>query len=79
MIQCHSQEDGAFKSDVVLLGARVTLSVNSFVHYGTTVGDDAVLAPDTFLMKGEDVPAGDRWGGNPARPMARGPTRSEGD
>ena len=35
---------------------RVTLGVNSFVHYGTTVGDAAVLAPDTFLMKGEDVP-----------------------
>ena len=57
VIQSHSQEDGAFKSDVVMLGARVTLGVNSFVHYGTTVGDAAVLAPDTFLMKGEDVPA----------------------
>jgi non-ribosomal peptide synthetase-like protein len=70
VIQSHSQEDGAFKSDVVVLGARVTLGVNSFVHYGTTVGDAVVLAPDTFLMKGEDVPAGERWGGNPARSMA---------
>ena len=35
-----------------------------------TVGDAAVLAPDTFLMKGEDVAAGERWGGNPARSMA---------
>jgi non-ribosomal peptide synthetase-like protein len=70
VIQCHSQEDGAFKSDVVVIGARVTLGVNSFVHYGTTIGDAAVLAPDTFLMKGEDVPGGERWGGNPARPMA---------
>ncbi len=69
VIQSHSQEDGAFKSDVVVLGARVTLGVNSFVHYGTTVGDAAVLAPDTFLMKGEDVAAGERWGGNPARSM----------
>ncbi|MDF2979602.1 MAG: nrps3, partial [Actinomycetospora sp.] len=36
-------------------------------HYGTTIGDDAILAPDTFLMKGEEVPPGESWGGNPAR------------
>jgi non-ribosomal peptide synthetase-like protein len=70
VLQCHSQEDGAFKSDHVRIGARCTLGVSAFVHYGTTVGDDAVLAPDTFLMKGEEVPPGERWGGNPAREMA---------
>ena len=70
VLQGHSQEDGAFKSDHVWIGARVTLEVGAFVHYGTTVGDDAVLAPDTFLMKGEEVPPGERWGGNPAREMA---------
>ena len=70
VLQGHSQEDGAFKSDHVCIGARVTLGVGAFVHYGTTVGDDAVLAPDTFLMKGEEVPPGERWGGNPAREMA---------
>nr|WP_246326013.1 Pls/PosA family non-ribosomal peptide synthetase [Actinomycetospora corticicola] len=67
VIQCHSQEDGGFKSDHVVVGARVTLGVGSFVHYGTTIGDDAVLAPDTFLMKGEEVPPGEHWSGNPAR------------
>jgi non-ribosomal peptide synthetase-like protein len=67
VIQCHSQEDGGFKSDHVVIGARVTLGVASFVHYGTTIGDDAILAPDTFLMKGEEVPPGESWGGNPAR------------
>jgi hypothetical protein len=25
-----------------------------------------VIAADSFLMKGEDVPPGARWGGNPA-------------
>jgi hypothetical protein len=28
-----------------------------------------VLAPDSFLMKGEEVPPHTRWGGNPAREM----------
>ncbi|SDM99057.1 Pls/PosA family non-ribosomal peptide synthetase [Streptomyces wuyuanensis] len=67
VIQCHSQEDGAFKSDQATLGAGVTLGVGAFVHYGTTVGDNAQLAADSFLMKGEEVPAREGWGGNPAR------------
>jgi non-ribosomal peptide synthetase-like protein len=69
IVQCHSQEDGAFKSDRTALGAGVTLGVGAFVHYGVTMGDRSVLAADSFLMKGEDVPADATWGGNPARKM----------
>jgi non-ribosomal peptide synthetase-like protein len=69
VIQCHSQEDGTFKSDRTTLGAGCTLGVASLVHYGVTVGEGAVLAADSFVMKGEEVPAGARWGGNPAREM----------
>jgi non-ribosomal peptide synthetase-like protein len=65
-IQCHSQEDGTFKSDYSTLGSNVTLATGSHVHYGVTIGDGAELTTDCFLMKGEQVPAGARWGGNPA-------------
>jgi hypothetical protein len=34
------------------------------------IGEDAVLAPDSFLMKGEEIPAGAHWGGNPATETA---------
>ncbi|HKR54842.1 MAG TPA: Pls/PosA family non-ribosomal peptide synthetase, partial [Gemmatimonadales bacterium] len=66
-IQCHSQEDGTFKCDRTTIGAGCTLGVGAFVHYGVTMSDGAVLAPDSFLMKGEEVPPRARWGGNPAR------------
>ena len=66
VIQCHSQEDGAFKSDHTVLGAGCTLGVGSFVHYGVTMGAGAALAPDSFLMKGEEIAPRGRWGGNPA-------------
>lgn len=66
-IQCHSQEDGTFKSDRSTIGAGCTLGVGAFIHYGVTIGDGAVLAPDSFLMKGEEVPPRAWWGGNPAR------------
>ncbi len=72
-IQCHSQEDGAFKSDLSAVGARCTLGVGAFVHYGVTLGDGAVLAADSFLMKGEDVPPRAHWGGNPARELREKP------
>ncbi|MEU6578565.1 Pls/PosA family non-ribosomal peptide synthetase [Streptomyces sp. NPDC046805] len=65
-IQCHSQEDGTFKSDASTLGTGCTLGVGAHVHYGVTMGDRAVLATDSFLMKGEEVPPHARWGGNPA-------------
>ncbi|SES97747.1 Pls/PosA family non-ribosomal peptide synthetase [Geodermatophilus poikilotrophus] len=65
-IQCHSQEDYAFKSDATTIGSGSTIGVATMVHYGVTVGDGAVIGPESFLMKGEEVPAGARWGGNPA-------------
>jgi non-ribosomal peptide synthetase-like protein len=65
-LQCHSQEDYAFKSDRITIGSGCTVGVGALVHYGVTMGDGAVLAPDSFLMKGEEVPPGARWGGNPA-------------
>ena len=68
-IQCHSQEDGAFKSDHTQIGARTTLGVAAFIHYGVRVGDDVELSPDCFVMKGEEIPTGARWGGNPAHQM----------
>jgi len=68
-IQCDSQEDGTYKSGRTTLGAGCTLGVSTFVHYGVTMGDGSVLAADSFLMKGEHVPPGARWGGNPAREM----------
>ena len=66
-IQCHSQEDGTFKTDRTAIGERGTVGVAALVHYGVTMGDGASLAADSFLMKGEEIPAHARWGGNPAR------------
>ncbi|WP_181805888.1 Pls/PosA family non-ribosomal peptide synthetase [Streptomyces shenzhenensis] len=77
-IQCHSQEDGTFKSDVTTLGRGCTLGVGAHVHYGVTMGDGSVLAPDSFLMKGEEVPPDAYWGGNPAVDIPDGDRRFAG-
>ncbi|MFJ9683945.1 Pls/PosA family non-ribosomal peptide synthetase [Streptomyces sp. NPDC101194] len=76
-IQCHSQEDGTFKSDRSTLGAGCTIGVGAHVHYGVTMGTGAMLAPDSFLMKGEEVPQHGRWGGNPATEMRDAPDQPQ--
>ncbi|MER7396424.1 Pls/PosA family non-ribosomal peptide synthetase [Streptomyces sp. NPDC000151] len=75
-IQCHSQEDGTFKSDHITIGAGCTLGIGALVHYGVTMGDGAVLAADSFLMKGEEIPQHARWAGNPAAETHRAPHRT---
>ncbi|MEW2913268.1 Pls/PosA family non-ribosomal peptide synthetase [Leisingera sp. JC11] len=65
-LQCHSLEEGVFKSDYISVGSGATVGVGGFVHYGASVGEKAVLGANAFLMKGEEVGAGDAWYGNPA-------------
>jgi non-ribosomal peptide synthetase-like protein len=66
-LQCHSQEDYAFKSEPIAIGSGSTIGIAATVHYGVTMGEGTVLAPESFLMKGEEVPSSERWGGNPAQ------------
>ncbi|WP_427017991.1 hypothetical protein ACQCSX_05105 [Pseudarthrobacter sp. P1] len=71
VVQCHSMEDGAFKLDAVDIGPDCTLGVGSFIHYGVSIRQGAEIAADSFLMKGEVVPEGAAFGGNPPRGPAR--------
>jgi non-ribosomal peptide synthetase-like protein len=66
VIQCHSLEDGVFKSDRTTIGAGCTVGTAAFVHYGVTMGDHSGLDADAFLMKGSELAPRTRWRGNPA-------------
>jgi non-ribosomal peptide synthetase-like protein len=67
VFQCHSLEEGVFKCDRIKVGNGCSIGAAAFVHYGVTIGDDVVLSPDSFLMKGEILDAGSAWRGNPAK------------
>ena len=43
VLQAHSLEDGAFKSDHIVIGPGVTIGPRGFVHYGVTVHEGAML------------------------------------
>jgi non-ribosomal peptide synthetase-like protein len=64
-LQCHSLEDGRFKSDRITVGSGCTLGTAAFVHYQVTM-DGSLLEADSFAMKGSHIPAEKQWLGNPA-------------
>ncbi|WP_375792228.1 DapH/DapD/GlmU-related protein [Streptomyces rhizosphaericus] len=66
ILQAHSLEEGVFKSDRITIGNGCTIGTSAFVHYGVVIGDHARIDADSFLMKGEQVPAHTQWRGNPA-------------
>ncbi|WP_328608261.1 amino acid adenylation domain-containing protein [Amycolatopsis sp. NBC_00345] len=79
VLQGHSLEDGAFKSDRISLGAGCVVGANAFVHYGVTMAGGAVLSPDSFLMKGTELTTAAHWGGNPAVELDRVTTTVTGE
>ncbi|MGW7755721.1 Pls/PosA family non-ribosomal peptide synthetase [Streptomyces violaceusniger] len=66
ILQAHSLEEGVFKSDRITIGIGCTIGTSAFVHYGVVIEDHARIDADSFLMKGEHVPAHTQWRGNPA-------------
>jgi len=66
LLQGHSLEDGAFKSDRIRIGQGCTVGTGAFVHYAVTMADGSLLEADSFAMKGSDLRPGTRWLGNPA-------------
>ncbi len=71
ILQCHSQEDGAFKSDHTELGAGASVGSGALVHYGVTVGAAARRRPRHLPDQGRRGPARGDLGRQPGvRPVA---------
>ena len=62
VMQPHSLEEGAFKSDWIRIGKRASLGPSAFVHYGVVVGDGADRRHRFVRHEGR----------NPSSPIRRG-------
>ena len=84
VIQAHSLEEGAFKSDFIRIGKGCTLGPAAFVHYGVVMGEGSIADTDSFVMKGEALEPNTIWRGNPAKlhsvitPIREGAARTKG-
>jgi acetyltransferase-like isoleucine patch superfamily enzyme len=53
----------------VVIGPNVFIGAHSTILKGVTIGDAAIVGAGSVVTK--DIPAGEIWGGNPARFIAR--------
>lgn len=65
IIQNHLFEDRVMKSSHLYVGKGCSVGNMSVVLYDTKMEENAVLGPMSLLMKGETMPAGNRWHGIP--------------
>ncbi len=49
----------------VVLGNGIYVGPNAVISMGVTIGDGAVIGCNSWLNR--DVPAGEKWAGNPAK------------
>ncbi|MFI6317949.1 Pls/PosA family non-ribosomal peptide synthetase [Nonomuraea sp. NPDC050556] len=65
VLQTHLFHDRVMSIDTVALGAGATLGPHGVILPAASVGDDATIGPASLVMRGESVPGGTRWFGNP--------------
>jgi non-ribosomal peptide synthetase-like protein len=68
VVQTHLFHDRVMSIDTVTLGQGATLGPHSVILPAATIGDNATVGPASLVMRGETVPIGSRWSGNPIGP-----------
>ncbi|MEV6948365.1 Pls/PosA family non-ribosomal peptide synthetase [Streptomyces sp. NPDC051172] len=65
VLQTHLFHDRIMRMDTVRLAAGASLGPHSIALPGTTIGTGASVAAASLVMRGEAVPDGTHWAGNP--------------
>ncbi|MET0829954.1 MAG: Pls/PosA family non-ribosomal peptide synthetase [Microbacterium sp.] len=68
VVQTHLFHDRVMSIDTVTLEAGATLGPHSVVLPAANIGANATVGPASLVMRGETVPVGSRWSGNPIGP-----------
>jgi non-ribosomal peptide synthetase-like protein len=68
VVQTHLFHDRVMSIDTAVLEKGATLGPHSVILPAATIGADATVGPASLVMRGETVPVGSRWSGNPIGP-----------
>ncbi|UOQ61861.1 amino acid adenylation domain-containing protein [Leucobacter rhizosphaerae] len=68
VVQTHLFHDRIMSLDRVELEPGATLGPHSVILPAATIGAHATVGPASLVMRGESVPVGSRWSGNPVGP-----------
>ncbi|GAB7002988.1 non-ribosomal peptide synthetase [Nocardioides sp. AN3] len=72
VVQTHLFHDRLLSLDTVTLRRGATLGPNSVILPAATLGRHATVGPVSLVMRGESVPDGTSWIGNPIGPWVEG-------
>ncbi|RSO41833.1 amino acid adenylation protein [Streptomyces sp. WAC 06725] len=78
VLQTHLFHDRIMRLDAVHLSTGASLGPHGITLPGTTVGAHTSIGPASLVMRGESVPAGTRWAGNPIAGQRPGPAVPDG-
>jgi len=68
VVQTHLFHDRIMSMDTVTLDAGATLGPHSVILPAARIGEHGTVGPASLVMRGEVVPVGSRWSGNPIGP-----------
>jgi len=68
VVQTHLFHDRIMSMDHVTLEPGATLGPHSVILPAASIGAHATVGPASLVMRGETVPVGSRWSGNPIGP-----------
>jgi len=68
VVQTHLFHDRIMSMDTVTLDAGATLGPHSVILPAARIGEHGTVGPASLVMRGEMVPVGSRWSGNPIGP-----------
>ncbi|WP_407650913.1 Pls/PosA family non-ribosomal peptide synthetase [Brachybacterium halotolerans] len=68
VVQTHLFHDRVLSMDTVVLAEGATLGPGSVILPAARIDRHATVGPVSLVMRGESVPAGTRWQGNPIGP-----------
>ena len=68
VLQTHLFHDRIMSMDTVTLQAGATLGPQSVILPAACLGEGVTVGPSSLVLRGDEVPAGSRWIGNPIAP-----------
>jgi non-ribosomal peptide synthetase-like protein len=71
VVQTHLFHDRIMQLDTVVLAAGATLGPHSVILPAASIDAGATVGPGSLVMRGERVPGGTLWAGNPIAPWTR--------
>ncbi|MFS1299271.1 Pls/PosA family non-ribosomal peptide synthetase [Streptosporangium longisporum] len=71
VLQTHLFHDRVMSIDSVVMRAGSTLGPHGVILPAATIGENTTVGPASLVMRGESVPAGTRWFGNPIAAWTR--------